>query len=139
MQNEHIVAIWLGEFASRDELFDYTDFFYEENEAGFSQFAHDIGVEWYDEDFFEAEFHGEGPDFGLAIQEYSWYKYYKSPALLSISRLNTKSRGTSLIILFGQKTDMKEENEFLWDYEGQVAEGAPISFVGKFPIELPFE
>ncbi|GAA4338082.1 immunity 22 family protein [Flaviaesturariibacter amylovorans] len=51
---EPTVAIWVGNFTDEAALRSYTSLVYDDEGEATSPFAHDTGLEWYDEDFMEA-------------------------------------------------------------------------------------
>lgn len=56
MRKNNVVSIWCGYFSSEEELFDYVEIDYADEDNPASQWMRDSNLDWYDEDYAEASF-----------------------------------------------------------------------------------
>ena len=56
MEKPNTVSIWTGHFESEAQLLDYVETRYDDEDLLHSAFMTDLGIDYYDEDFFEAHF-----------------------------------------------------------------------------------
>ncbi|WP_252508840.1 immunity 22 family protein [Paenibacillus peoriae] len=85
-----MVSVWYGHFASEDELFEYVEIKYpeDENEDVFSGFLNDQEIDDFDEDFAEGVFQVDGTDDG--IKDVSYVDSFLSPLLHDLSKIDGK-------------------------------------------------
>ncbi|MHB0860333.1 immunity 22 family protein [Paenibacillus sp. SEL3] len=83
-----MVSVWYGHFASDDELFEYVEINYpeDENEDVFSGFLNDHKIVDFDEDFAEGVFLIDGVDEG--IRDVSYVDSFLSPLLNDLSKID---------------------------------------------------
>lgn len=87
---KNMVSVWYGHFASEDELFEYVEIKYpeDENEDVFSGFLNDQEIDDFDEDFAEGVFQVDGTDDG--IKDVSYVDSFLSPLLHDLSKIDGK-------------------------------------------------
>ncbi|WP_339200590.1 immunity 22 family protein [Paenibacillus sp. FSL P2-0322] len=106
---KNMVSVWYGHFASEDELFEYVEIKYpeDENEDVFSGFLNDHAVDDFDEDFAEGVFLMDGADDG--IKDVSYVDSFLSPLLNGLSKIDGKYN--SLFFIYDCNTSgLSEKN-----------------------------
>jgi hypothetical protein len=73
------VSIWLGNLSDKQELDEYMEEQYENDDAPISQFAGECGVGWYDHDFVESEIGAPRPVREL-LQNFSYASSFAEAA-----------------------------------------------------------
>ncbi|MFL6261706.1 MAG: immunity 22 family protein [Thermoanaerobaculia bacterium] len=121
-----IVSVWLGRLGSQDALDAFLAEQYddEQDDEPVSAFAAEIGLSFYDHDFFESSFH-QRIDSASAFDGHSYAESFKQAAWQVGSQLRDGVYDT-LLLLYG------------YDHEGrqpQLRASAHLAFVGTFPYQ----
>lgn len=71
LEKENVVSIWCGNFDTEEELLEYVEPEFDEDDNPTSEFMNDFSLDWYDEDFAEASFDPDD-DIALRVREHSY-------------------------------------------------------------------
>ena len=113
------VSVWVGRLADEDALRTYVEVGHVGDEAS-CPFWSDIGVDWFDEDFLEAEFHPNGITADQAVFGHSWWKSFAAPVPAVLAD-RPPVDANAVIVLYDA------------DYQGTPAEPVgPVVFVNSF-------
>ncbi|SFE86846.1 Immunity protein 22 [Paenibacillus algorifonticola] len=130
MEKEGYASLWLGKLDSEEQLdklleIDYTD----EGDSVPSAFARYFGIEWYDDDFREAEFfaeEGRGSDAANLLAGFS-YEDELIPKFADLLKGGTFDEFNTVIILYN------------FAYNGEQGSyqdtSAQLKFIGSVPYQ----
>lgn len=120
---KNVVSVWYGHFASNDELFDYIEINYpeDENEDVFSGFLNDHEIDDFDEDFAEGVFLINRADDD--IKDVSYVDSFLFPLLNDLGKIDGKYN--SLFFIYDCNTSSLPEKN-----------GDKIRFLATYPYFL---
>lgn len=130
MEKEGYASLWLGKLDSEQQLdelleIEYTD----DGDSVPSAFAGYFGIEWYDDDFREAEFfaeEGRGSDAANLLAGFS-YEEELIPMFADLLKGMTLDEFNTVIILYNFKYEGKQGN-----YQDISAQ---LNFIGSVPYQ----
>lgn len=122
-----ILSVWAGRFDSEDELFDYTDWKYDEDDEDAeptNAFANHSGLGWFDHDFQEANFVGEHPSSPADVLEgHSYVESFRDEVASALAKLRRKE-WNSLFLLYDCAYDPDRAHP---------SNASRLHYIGSFP------
>lgn len=132
MEPYFITGIWLATFENEYEFADYVSFQYPDNGGDEEcQFANDIGLKDFDEDFLECAFEEDFSALLPKVEELSFAGHFKTELLARIKASDSAGRN-AILALSGRKDDHGGINEALFDLKQTESNKAYLQFMGLF-------
>jgi hypothetical protein len=112
MDEEGYVSIWVGKFKSNKELQNYLSISYtEDGDATPSTFEKDFQIDYYDEDFLEAEYFDRETKNLQTIFEGCSYDDVVIPNLINMQGESLTDSVNSIILLYNFQYDKKGKSD----------------------------
>lgn len=140
VQVKHVVTVWGTTLQSDEELQEFLEPLYDENgDVGPSGFLAATGLNWVDEDFFEAHVLGSEEE-KMAFPTYLKEEYAPEPEVferhLPENLTSKMSAYPSVILLYGNESGYGSINEQLFQLHEQEKSGdSPIVLLSKIVYE----
>jgi hypothetical protein len=116
------VLAWLGIFESESAFERYVEERYtDDGDAIPSGFIRDIGIEWFDHDFQEFEFHDPPLLISEAVNGHSYSASF-APSLIAAARAKGYDKVQAIFLLYDLEQEPKSPSR-----------ESPVRFIGAFP------
>ncbi len=125
-QKRGVLSFWIGQFGSAEDLQEYIEFIYDENDESWSPFVEDSGLFWFDHDVQEAAWFGRPllrmPNF---LNGFSWSDSYQNSVWAALQNADFPE-ANSVFILFDTAYDPER---------AKPEPDAKLVFIGVFPYD----
>ncbi|MDN7767083.1 immunity 22 family protein [Burkholderia cepacia] len=121
MEKANKVSVWIGRFTDGDDLTDYIENTCDENGDSSNQFRDDTGIDWFDDDFREADM--LQPDLSLRenLVGFSWIDSFADVLIHQLEAMRSAD-DNGLILLYN----------FQYVSAESVRPASHVRFVGTF-------
>jgi hypothetical protein len=123
--DERVVYAWIGEFDSEVDFERYIEQSYtEDGDSIPSQFMRDVGLDWYDDDFQEFEYHSARRSIRIALSGHSYSESFAPLLIQRATELGIESVGAVFLLYELDNPPIPPSQD------------APIRYIGSFPYRV---